>query len=172
MRADAIEREDELTLISSGVADQNAHVIIDDGGGSSTSYLFSMKAAEVHDLLTSYDSGKRIVISELPDDIKSIRYAGTLFHTQAGNNNYKIYFGICFLSFTSGNFEPVDKHEVSSGQTISTYEFAGSIDDIHDPINLLLQFGSGYYGFIKSECDNSSSYVYGNLHFYASTIEP
>lgn len=153
-------KENITGTILPDIATRADQTIID--GGTTYHALFSMRATEVYDLLTSDAGSKSFTTAKLPYGCKYILIRATLNHsTSNALASYdSIYFGICKYSYVNGGtYVAVDGIRFNATRGVLS---SGKLEVSR------LDSKVTYYSFIKNMVTSSSGYVSGNLTIYAS----
>ena len=117
--------------------------------------LFSMRAASVSDLLTTYESGKTFTRSSLSGG--SLKITGTLSYTGYAPS-LTIKVGACTHDIYYDRFDAVTSDYFTNGSYSESRSYAPST----------FSSGTTYYGYIKNQTHFTE--IYGTLTFY--TISP
>ncbi len=151
-------KENITGTILPDIATRADQTIID--GGTTYHALFSMRATEVYDLLTSDAGSKSFTTAKLPYGCKYILIRATLNHStsKAFTSSDKIYFGICEYDSANERYTPVDGIRFTATRGVLTSE---KLSVSH------LKSGVTYYAFIKNWV-SPYGYVSGTLTVYAS----
>lgn len=151
------------TRSNNGSSDWAIHLPDDIGGDGNL--LFTMTAGRVYNLITtSQNDEKWIRISDLPNDVKSLFFSGTLYSSNVAlGGNYRIYVGICYYSAKDDKFINVKRISATHGEYFDSDRTRINVSD--------LERDKYYYGFIENNFPNNNmAYTWGEVSFFSSKL--